>query len=346
MQSQLLRAFLVLSIAPWHLLVPRVRADEAAAHMAAAAQNFLATLDPDQRSKAVFEFKADERFNWHFIPRTRKGLPWKDMTAGQRQLGHGLLGAALSHRGYFKATTIMSLEEVLHELEKNNTGNRIVRDSANYYISIFGSPDPKGTWGWRFEGHHLALNFTLVGGTVAAATPSFLGSNPAEVRQGPRQGLRTLAAEEDLGRALVLSLDDTQRRAAIYTNVAPADIVTSADRTARLLKPDGLSMARMTPAQSELLVRLIHEYVDRNRPEVATADFRKLMTPGPEHIFFSWAGPVEPGKGHYYRVQGPTFLLEYDNTQNNANHVHAVWRDLGNDFGDDTLRRHYEEQHR
>lgn len=319
-----------------------VRAHGPSEEMAEAANRFLEALTPEQREKAVFELKSEERFNWHFIPRARKGLPLKEMTGAQRPLAHALLNSGMSHRGYFKATTIMTLEAILHEMEG---GRGHTRDPELYFFSIFGKPEAHGTWGWRVEGHHLSLNFTVVDGHHVAVTPSFFGSNPAEVRQGPRKGLRVLGPEEDLGRKLVRSLNAEQRRVAIYTNKAPADIITSADRKARLLKPDGLALSKLNKSQSDLLWALIKEYFYRHRPEIADGELKNLEQTGPDTIFFAWAGGTEPGQGHYYRVQGPGFLIEYDNTQNDANHVHAVLRDLKNDFGEDLLREHYRTQH-
>ena len=319
-----------------------LQAHSPAEEMAEATSRFLAALSPDQKSKCTFAFGDDERQNWHFVPRERKGLPLKEMTPAQRHLASGLLATGLSQRGYVKATSIMSLEEILKELEQ---GNGPTRDPDRYYLSFFGVPDPKKLWGWRLEGHHLAFNFTLAGDQISSA-PSFLGSNPAEVKSGPRKGLRVLASEEDLGRQLVLSLTEDQRKEAIYTNTAPSDIITGSDRKARLLTPAGLSAERMTEAQSQLLWSLIREYVYRCRTEVADHDLHKIEQSGAARIHFAWAGRVEPGQPHYYRVQGPTFLLEYDNTQNQANHVHAAWRDLEGDFGEDLLRKHYDQDHR
>jgi len=310
--------------------------------MAEAARNFLASLTTEQQAKASFEWKDGERQNWHFIPKPRKGLPLKELTPAQRPLAHALLGSGLSQRGYLKATTIISLEQILHELEQG-TGGRMVRDPELYYVSVFGKPGAKDAWGWRVEGHHLALNFTIVKGQHIAVTPSFFGSNPAEVRSGPRKGLRVLAAEEDIARKLVQSLSEEQKKIAIYTNTAPSDIITGTNRNVQLLKPDGLAMNKLTKQQAEMLWDLVQEYVRRNRAEVADKDLEKIQNAGLDKVYFAWAGSVEPGKGHYYRIQGPTFLMEYDNTQNNANHIHAVWRDLQNDFGEDLLKKHYEQ---
>ena len=316
------------------------RAHSAAEEMAEAAHNFLAALSPEQKSKATFDFKDDERKNWHFIPKTRKGLPFKELSPAQNRLAYALLGSGMSQRGFMKATTIMSLEQILLELE---AGRGPTRDPELYFISIFGKPGTTDTWGWRVEGHHLAVNMTLAGGKEISATPSFFGSNPAEIKEGPRKGLRVLAGEEDLARQLVKSLNDEQKKTAIYTNVAPKDIITGAERKIKALEQTGLSAAKMTAPQKEMLQALIKEYVYRYRPEVADADLKKIRDAGVPKIYFAWAGGLERGEGHYYRAQGPTFLMEYDNTQNNNNHIHAVWRDFENDFGEDLLRKHYEQ---
>src|SRR5215207_4772074 len=171
----------------------------AGGEMAAAATNFLAALNPEQQKKATYEFKHDERYNWHFVPRERKGLPLKEMAGEQRALAHALLSSGLSQRGFVSAVTIMSLEQILKELEK---GSGPARDPEMYFFTVFGKPGAKETWGWRVEGHHLALNFTVVNGRAAAGGPSFFGTNPGVVRDGPRKGLRVLGAEEDLGRQL------------------------------------------------------------------------------------------------------------------------------------------------
>lgn len=312
------------------------QAHSPATEMADAANQFLAALTPEQKGKASFEFTSDERVNFHFVPMPRKGLPLAEMTTVQKHLAHVIISTALSHRGYFKVVTIMSLEQILYELE--NQAPR--RNAELYYISLFGKPGVD-VWGLRIEGHHLTLNFTARGDQILATTPSFLGSNPAEVRTGPRAGLRVLKQEEDLGRELVKSLDSNQRVIAIITNVAPKEIISGDARHAKALEPLGLSAGEMSPTQRALLSSLIKEYIGRSRVEVAEAEWKKLETAGWDKIHFAWAGSLEPGQGHYYRVQGPSFLLEYDNTQNDANHIHAVWRDLKNDFGEDLLKRHY-----
>jgi hypothetical protein len=323
------------------LVVTPARSHPAADQMAAAANKLLASLNAEQKAKVQFEFKADERLNWHYIPKDRLGLTLREMSAEQRQLAHALLLTGYSDHGYAKATNIISLELILQELE--GPQRKIPRDPGLYHLFVFGTPDAKGTWGWRFEGHHISANFTIIKGEFFSATPSFFGSNPAEARQGPRQGLRVLAGEEDRARELIKSLDAGQRQAAIFETTAPKEIFTEAKRRVQPLDNAGLSAGKMTKEQRGLLSKLIEEYVRRVRPELAEEDLKKIKQAGVEKVQFAWAGGIEKGEGHYYRVQGPTFLLEYDNTQNNNNHIHAVWRDFANDFGEDLLRKHYAE---
>ena len=311
-----------------------------AQEMSDAAQNFVSALTTDQRDKAVYEFSNDERFDWHFIPKSRKGLPLKEMTPPQRALAQALLSSGLSQRGFAKAATIMSLEEILFDLEgKGTRPNSPTRDAELYFFTIFGQPgaDP---WGWRVEGHHLSLNFVVSKQEVLAVTPSFFGSNPARILDGPRKGLRVLGQEEDLGRDFVRSLSAEQRKTAIITNVAPRDIITGNARKAQALEPLGISSSALKADQTAKLVKLIGEFVSRYRPEIADSVLKDLS---PSSISFAWAGSIESGQGHYYRIQNPRFLIEYDDTQNDANHVHTVCRDLVNDFGDDVLRKHYEQ---
>ncbi len=308
--------------------------------MANAANNFLAALTPEQQAKATYAFQDDERFDWHFIPKARKGLPFKEMTAAQQKLAHALLNSGLSQRGYAKAVTIMSLDDILKEMEKDTTGKR---NPDLYYFSIFGTPGGKDVWGWRTEGHHLSLNFVVRGDQVLAATPAFFGSNPAEVKEGPRKGLRVLGEEETLGRAFVKSLTEEQQKIAILQMAAPKEMITTNARKAQLLNPPGLPASKLTAEQKDSLRNLLKTYAYRHRAEVAEDDLKKIEQAGFDNVHFAWAGGLERGDPHYYRVQGPTFLLEYDDTQNNANHIHTVWRDLQNDFGEDVLRQHYDQ---
>jgi TonB family protein len=245
----------------------------------------------------------------------------------------------LGTSGYQKATTIMSLESVLAQLEGPN--RRFPRDPELYFFSIFGTPSPKAPWGWRVEGHHISIHFTIVKGEMLSNTPLAFGSNPAEVREGERKGLRALAGEEDRGRDLILALDEKQRAVAIFDQKAPSDILTLAKIKADPLKPEGIPAGQMNKQQKALLEKLIDEYLARMPQDVAAERSKKMRAAGLDKIHFAWAGGVNKGDPHYYRVQSPTFLIEYDNTQNNANHVHSVWRDFNGDFGEDLLREHY-----
>lgn len=321
-------------------LAPAAHAHLASEEMAEAAGRFLASLDDAQRAKAEFPFNDDERRNWAFVPQDRKGLPVKDMTAAQRRLAMDLLRSAMSDHGYNKATNIMSLELILKDLE--GAGARFDRNPGLYYLSVFGQPTGGKPWGFRVEGHHLSVNLALAGENLIAVTPSFFGSNPAEVRAGPRDGVRVLAEEEDVARTLLQSLDAAQRQIALVSTNAPADVITGNQRKVTALAAVGLSGAQISRDQQSQLVRLISTYVRRFRSELADEDMRKIQKAGIDRVRFAWYGSLERGAKHYYRVQGPTFLMEYDNTQNNANHIHAVWRDFSNDFGDDILRQHYE----
>ena len=320
-----------------------LRAHDANGEMAMAANNFLAALTPEQKTQATFEFKDAERENWHFIPRARKGLPIKDMSSDQRLLAQALLVSGLSNRGYEKAVSIMSLDAVLKVLEQGKT-SAPMRDPDNYYLTIFGVPGGGAPWGWRFEGHHLSLNYALSGDAAPSMTPSFFGSNPGEVKSGPRTGTRILGMEEDLGRTLVKSLTEEQLKVALINTVPPKDIVNDPKRIDPT-SPEGLAQSQFTPEQTATLMKLIKEYLFRCRPDVAAEDLAKVEKAGLDKLHFAWAGGLERGQPHYYRIQGGHFVLEYDNTQNDANHVHSIWRDFDHDFGVDLLKEHLDATH-
>lgn len=307
------------------------------ADMVQAADAFVASLDPRQRAKALFEFDDAERLDWHFVPRSRRGLPLKEMSPEQRDLARGILQAGLSRRGYLTASTIIELELVLREMGENPA----VRDPELYYFSIFGTPSHLAPWGFRAEGHHLSLNFTLVRDTLVATAPAFFGANPAEVRSGARRGIRALADEEDIARALVLSLDESQLDDALIAAHAPRDIVTGNAARVEALSPAGIRAAELRPQQAAILVRLLEVYLGRMAEPVAERRRAALERTDFGEVAFAWAGSTRPGEAHYYRIQGPSFLVEYDNTQNNANHIHTVWRDFDGDFGRDLLGEHY-----
>ena len=313
----------------------------AASLMAECATRFLSALDPDQRGKATFAFDTDERMNWHFIPKERKGLSLREMTPYQKHLASALLAAGLSQTGYIKAVTIMSLEDVLKIIE-NDSGEH--RNPEKYYFSVFGTPSDSGTWGYRVEGHHLSQNYTVVNGKVIDG-PSFFGANPAEVRQGPRKGLRTLPGEDDLGIELIHTLDEQQQGVAIVDPTAYRDILTAASRKAALRgQPSGLSASKMNARQFDVLKALMEEYA-RNVPEELAEGRMEQINKVGRNISFAWSGGINRGDQHYYRVHAPSFLIELDDTQDNANHIHSVWRDFAGDFGEDVLQQHYHASH-
>jgi hypothetical protein len=311
-----------------------------ATRMAAAADQLFASLTAEQKGRAAFAFNDKERLNWHFVPLqdanrkpTRKGLPLQEMTDAQKEAARALLRAGTSPSGYTKATTIMSLEAILHELEK---GGQSVRNPEWYFFAVFGTPSKTEKWGWRVEGHHLSINFTLEGGQVVAATPSFFGANPAVVKEGPRKGLATLADAEDLARELFTSLDAEQKKAAHQ----PAQFKEVEGRTPapKAGPPKGLAAAKMTDKQKAVLVKLLRAYTDRMPPEVAQAEMDQVQKAGIDRVYFAFAGGSEPSQPHTYRIQGPTFVVEFLNVQadsagNAANHIHSCWRNLAGDFG-------------
>lgn len=310
--------------------------------MTEAANRFLASLTPEQRAQVTFPFGDAERVNWHFIPKERKGLPLMDMQPHQKQLATALLSAGLSQQGFMKAVTIMSLDDVLRVMEKDN-GQR--RNPEKYYFSIFGTPSDHGTWGYRVEGHHLSQNYTVHNGHVVDA-PSFFGSNPAEVKQGPRAGLRTLFQEDDMGFAMIGTLDAEQKKVAVVDQTAYKDIITFNNRTAALSgQPSGLLMSKMNASQVDALMALMEVYA-RNVPDQMAEARAEMIKQAGRNIYFAWAGGINKGDPHYYRVQAASFLIEFDMTQDNANHIHSVWRDAKNDFGDDVLKAHYQDSHR
>jgi hypothetical protein len=338
-----MKYILLLSLLAAFASPARAHEEEAANEMAAAANSLIASLTPEQKAASVFAMGDDHRLDWHFIPKERKGTPIKEMTPPQQHLTTALLAASLSSTGMVKASSIMSLEEVLQKIE--GPSRRFSRDPELYHISIFGEPGPGKTWGWRFEGHHLSLSFTVAAGEHISATPLMMGTNPAIVPDGPHKGLQILADEENLGRELAKSLSDSQKPKAILSEKAPDDILTGNQRKISPLEPAGISWVDLNEKQQKLLWSLVETHVERSRGEIAEADLKKIADAGQENIHFAWAGGLERGQGHYYRIQGPTFLIEYDNTQNNGNHVHCVFRDFTEDFGEDLLMRHYEEAH-
>jgi hypothetical protein len=310
----------------------------AAARMRVAAERVLAALPPDARAKVSRPFDDRDRTDWHYTPRSRNGVALKELDARGRDAVHALLEEALSASGYRKVVNIVELELVLRELETFG----LMRDPERYHLTVYGTPDATAAWGWRFEGHHVSLNFTLGGDKIAVDAPSFLGANPADVPRGPKAGMRVLAAEEDEARALLASLTEAQRREAVFEARTFGDIVTANAAKVDPLQPAGISAASMTDAQRAQLLKLVGVYTATFEPGLAKARMARVEEGGIEKIRFGWAGATERRKPHYYRVQGPLFLIEYDASQDGGNHVHTVWRDFAGDFGRDLLREHYE----
>ena len=314
-------------------------AHDLAVEMNTAATKFYDALDEKEQTKLCFEFDDENREGWHFIPKQRPGLPIGDLTTEQYDLAMTLLQTALSHRGLETSKQIMSLESVLHEMENGNPK----RDPARYNFYFFGKPSNEQPWGWRIEGHHLSINITIADGEVLSATPAFMGANPAEVRIGKRKGFRALAQQEDLGRKLVKQLTVEQKSIAIVNETAPRDVINGPGKKAERLEPLGIAASEMTDQQRTMLSELIDSYLNNFRSELSEVDRKKIEEAGFSKIHFAWAGMIQPGKPHYYRVQGPTFVLEFDNVQTKANHIHTVWRDTENDFGMNLLKLHYEQ---
>jgi hypothetical protein len=324
--------------------------------MAAAAAKFVSLLDAPRREAALYAFDDRERFRWSYRP---DGLQWQgqtiwheglrlvNMTGEQQQAALELLDTGLSTRGAGRARAIMALEQHLRAAERTvHFYPHVVRDPELYAFAVFGQPGGAEPWAWRAGGHHLGVHFTIVDRDIVAPTPLFFGANPAEVKHGPAVGLRTLPEEEDRARELLRRLDPVRRARAIVSATAPGDILTDVYRRARAERiPVGLSFAEMSAEEREHLAALVRLYVERAAPDIAAAGWRRIEAAGLERITFAWAGGAQPGEGHYYAVEGPTFVVEYDKTQDGANHIHSVWRDITGDWGEDVLARHYREAH-
>ena len=298
-------------------------------------------FDYVRAEELLLDFDSPARRDWSYWPRTRSGLALGRMTADQRVQAQDLLAGVLSARGYLKVAHIMHLERLLEERETLG----FPRGAEHYTVSIFGRPEDGAPWGWRFEGHHVSLNVTVVSGEMSV-TPSFLGASPAIRRRGPHAGFRPLRYERELARRLFLSLGTDQARAALLADTAPGDVLASQFRKNRdrwdewrlLLQPDGIPVAGFDPRQRALLERLLDQVVGVYRPETA-ASYRKRIHL--DSLWFAWMGSQERGAPQYYRIQGPSFIFEFDASQEEGDHVHTVWRDRRNDFGEDLLRRHY-----
>lgn len=312
-----------------------------------ATQDFIALLDDDQKNNTLFAFDDPERFNFHFVPMARKGITFNEMNPTQQAAALNMLSLCASEKAYQVSLEIMQLEILLKALEKRSESDRY-RDPGNYHISIFGVPTNHSIWGWRFEGHHQSFNFSFNEAQKGVGAPIFLGSNPAIVLEGPSKGKQLLKAETDAGFHLLHALNPEQLQKALIDSLAFKDILSFDKRNALIGNPVGISYADLNVTQQQLLMDLLQVYVNRNTKLFAKDQMEQIKKDNLNRLYFSWAGATTEalGKGTYYRVQGPGILIEYDNTQNNANHVHSVLRDLKNDFGGDLLLEHYQQSHK
>ncbi len=306
-----------------------------------AARALLNSSEGERRHWALTGFEDEERFNWAYTPVPRSGFPLREMTDEEREITWNLVASGLGERGLEQARDVIRLEEVLYERSEQSD----FRDPDQYLISIFGAPGSLGRWGWRFEGHHLSVNFTLLDGRVVGTTPAFFGGNPAYVGEGLHSGLRPFAQEEDRARLLLQNLDPAARRTAVFSPTAPDDILTSNSEVAARPTAAGIRYAQLPEPQQQALWELLELYASRLEPSLAEGELTEIRAHGLDELRFAWAGGVEAGEPHYYRIHGPTFVVEYDNTQNDANHVHTVWRNFDRDFGRDPLREHLAAAH-
>ena len=312
----------------------------AATEMAGAASRFLENLDSGQRSTATYQYEDGERVFWYYPPMNRHGLALRDMDAIQRENAYAMMATGLTDRSYEQAKQIIDLELVLGPLEKEQGHISFSRDPELYYFTVFGDPGGSDPWGWRAEGHHVSLHFSLWGDKVISMTPFFFGANPAEVRRGPKKGLRVLGDREDMAFELMQSLDAGQRSKAVIYDEAPYDILTYNSSKVSLPSEEGLPGSRMNGTQRELLVGLVSEYVNQVRDDLSEEKLAAIREEGYDGLHLAWAGPTDSSDAHYYRIHGGNFVVEFDNRQNGANHIHSVWRDVENDFASDVLREH------
>jgi Protein of unknown function (DUF3500) len=314
-------------------------ADRVAASMRAAAAELLAALDDSQRQFAALPFADEASRRWlEYRPEPRPGACLALLTPDARKAAHVLLGTGLSEHAFAQAMVIVALEEVLDQQERRSMG----RHSGDYWVSVFGDPTADEPWSWRFEGHHLSVTMTLSGDRVSPA-PVFFGAHPARVTYAGQVVSRPLAPEEDLARALLDTLSRADRAAAVVAKKAPYDIRSATSPHAqRVLEPLGVAASALGPSARLALGKLVALYLDRLPTELAAEQAARVM--GGE-LHFAWEGPLTPGMGHYYRVQGEDLLIEYDNTDNDADHAHSVLRRPSSDFGDDILAAHHREAH-
>ena len=317
-------------------------APQATRDMAQAARAWLALLDDRQRRNAQLDWASRQREAWHYVPRSRPGVALRDMNPRQTAAAWDVLGSLLSARGLEQVRGLLKLEGILGEL----TGSPGFRDPGNYALAIFGDPAGNGPWAWRFEGHHLSLTTVVAPGHGVAVTPAFFGANPAHVpKSHAHAGFRLVGAEEDTAFGLVRSLEGAVRTQAIIADRSLGDIVSGPGRELSLQRYQGVPLARLNDAQKAGVLRILELYASTMREEVAAAALARVREAGLDAVHFAWAGSPAPGRPHYFRVHGPTALVEYDNTQDGANHVHSVWIDPHSLFGRDLLKAHYQGAH-
>lgn len=311
------------------------------------ANTFIVSLDSSQKIKALYPFDVDERYSFHFFPiENRKGISISELKPIQRQMAFDLMNACLSEQTIKKAKDIMGLDSILKQLEHRNPDDHF-RDPEKYYFAIFGIPAKETIWGWRVEGHHVSYNFSVNKNRLVSGTPGFLGANPAIVLEGPKKGEQVLKDETEMGFAFLHSLSKEQLQKTIISKEAPGDIITYINRKALIDHPAGILFSNLNASQKQQFLELLNLYIHRYTKLFADNMLKEIQRAGLDHLQFAWAGDTENGIGHphYYRIQGPTLIIEYDNTQNNANHVHTVVRDLKNDYGGDLLLEHYRTSH-
>ena len=308
--------------------------------MTIAGVNFYTSLSDSQKDITFFDYLDGERLFWYYPPLNRHGLPLRDMDETQTHLAFELLSKGLTKKSYKLARQIINLESILGPIEKAEGKITFKRDPELYYFTIFGIPSQKEPWGWRVEGHHISIHFSVWGNEIISMTPFFFGSNPAEVKSGPESGLRVLKEREDIAFELINALDSSQKSTAIIYPEAPYDILTYNSSKVSLPKEEGLKASKMNKTQKMILKKLLEEYVNQVPSELAITKMAKLDDYGINNLFFAWGGGETLGQKHYYRIHGGNFVVEFDNNQNDANHIHSVWRDIENDFGYDVLKEH------
>lgn len=325
--------------------------------ISSAAISFIEILSPFQKKTALLSFTDTARVRWNNLPvgmRARAGISIGSMTEAQRIILHRILSATLSSQGYLKATGVFHLDNLLNMLVDTAYSKKEFDDNVrqrlfdlkwgyeNFYFAFFGLPSDKN-WGYKVEGHHLSVNITFTGEQLSV-TPWFIGSDPAEIRETQYAGWRLLGQEEDLGIKLINMLSPAQQKKATKNTDVPADMFTGAETGKRLIEYWGIKAGEMSKEQKDVLLRIIREYVFNMELDKANSEYDKIIKAGIDNIYFGWIGPYEESKAHYFVLNGPTFLIEFDNAGGPrlaGNHIHTIWREKGNEFGEDILKKHY-----